>query len=129
MDECSVCYKDFKYSDETKKTCTDCQDLICNKCIDKKYYQNGDWIWLQVSCSMCGKYVCRDCVIVCYECAQMSDYASEDTYVYCDKCSPDDIEYVECEYHEWSSCNKHGDVSGCGICRTNKNYHDKNTIV
>lgn len=118
--ECGICCSDV---DETKNKniCIDCNSLICDKCINKKHYQSGDWLWLQTSCSKCEKYVCRECIIVCYECANIGD-----TYdVYCSNCAPDDIEYVNCEYHEWSLCKKHEKNRGCGTCKTNKNYYNK----
>jgi len=93
---CSTC--------EERHKCIDCKGIICNKCITFDQNYIAEWLSVGIYCIICQKLVCRKCVNFCYDC--MNEFYCDDK-IYCKEHCPDNIKYIDCRLHEWSTCDKH----------------------
>lgn len=120
--ECCMCSETI---DGVSFECGDCNKRICKDCCGEEgYYMHYEWLDVSITCDVCDKYVCDKCVRFCHDCANY-----EGTGYFCGKCCPEDIKYLDCEYHTWSTCKiKHEYSDGCGKCRANRNYDGKHRI-
>lgn len=123
--ECNCCTRSIE---PTPELCASCRKhTVCDKCRTNGY---DYWEWLHIEdprCDGCKKTLCRDCTFMCTSCWNGPHEGPYMGKIYCDACKPDDIEYVECRYHEWSRCKEcRKDVdeyeAACGECQANANY-------
>jgi len=70
-------------------------EQICRTCVLSGTIQLEDWLDVSNHCSKCDKLLCYDCVLGCYTCA---NYGAG-FVTYCEKCAPEDLEYIQCKYH------------------------------
>jgi len=114
-DECSYCLEDYSISKLSK--CASCQqNFICPGCADGEVLL-AEWLLVPTKCDQCPGNVCRDCLKLCYDCANVE---SEFT-VYCTRCAPSTLVQVPCKYHTWWTCGQHKD-NECGECYANRNF-------
>jgi len=123
-DDCVVCYNDIHIDCDCE--CKDCNGKICSTCCSKKFHLISEWLSVPIQCDVCNDWVCTNCIKFCYDCANEGN----DMKFYCKKHykSHSDIQYIECEYHKWSTCDQHNGLQRCGECRTNENYAMKHSI-
>lgn len=111
-------------------------DEECSIC-ENEIQRNGDdiinleeWVECDVECSICHRYGCYACLLVCYFC--YSKNGQENNPTICTDCNG--LEFLngeiymekECEYHVWYACKKHRDKS-CLECKHNSNLDLRNT--
>ena len=111
--ECSGCYMLDK---DVLITCERCEEnYICENCAGE--YQFYEWVYVESTCAVCRKTICRDCLVFCHDCANTDG----NHVIFCHDCLPDSVKRVECAYHIWYSCELHEKTS-CGTCIANRGY-------
>ncbi len=95
-----------------------CGGNICESCAEKKIVEL-EWTDFDSKCNSCNRYVCYNCSVFCYDCAN----SSNEFKTYCSYCENNVIP-IGCEYHKWSTCPAEHEFSygECGECVANRNY-------
>ena len=89
------------------KTCSTCDNLVCEECCEKGFWEIGEykWLWVTAECFKCKRFLCEECVWICYTCALNNQREHAAYTVFCKDCKPEGMK--QNATGDWIKCDKH----------------------